>query len=414
MQFQNPRGTKDYYPEDKFTFAWISDKFRETAKKYGFKEIESPAFENLKILTEKEGDEIKKQIFVLEKRGDEEFGLRFDLTVPAARMFIAKQKEIAKPVKWFYVSRMWRYEAPQKGRLREFYQLSAEIFGSSMPEADAEMIRLAVDCLCALGLTEKDFFVKINNRNLLQGLIESLGIGNVMETISIIDKAEKIKWAEFTAELEKIGLTQDQIRKIDNIIKTEDLGKLDIGNKNETAKKGLAELKDVLAMLSDKKDFIKVDLSCARGLSYYTGTVFEIFDTEKKYRALAGGGRYDDMIRQFGGEDCAAVGFGMGFATLGLLLDEKMLLPTYNEYPDYYIATAGDVKQKPGFISLVKKLRKTASVEIDLMGRSLKKQMEYANKIKAKNVIVIGEDELRQRKAKVKEMETGKERDIVL
>src|SRR3989344_428679 len=193
MTFQKPKGTQDFYPEDKALQNKIFNILRSVAQKYNFQEIESPAFENIEVLTKKEGEEITSQIFTLEKRGEEKFGLRFDLTVPAARMFIAKQKEIPKPVKWFYLSRMWRYEQPQTGRLREFYQLSAEIFGSDRPEADAEAISLLIDCFLALGLTANDFLVKINNRKLLQGIVaELVPQENITKVITLIDKKEKL------------------------------------------------------------------------------------------------------------------------------------------------------------------------------------------------------------------------------
>src|SRR3989338_7334977 len=198
MAVQKPKGTVDFYPEELAVRSKLFDLLRQQALRYNFKEIESPAFENLSFLTKKEGEEIVGQIFSLEKRGDEQFGLRFDLTVPAARMFIEKQKSLPKPVKWFYLSRMWRYEQPQAGRLREFYQMSCEIFGSSKPEADAELLNLIIDCLASLGLTKNDFFIKINNRKLLEGLL--LDIVDKNQTpgvIRIIDKRAKISQAEF-------------------------------------------------------------------------------------------------------------------------------------------------------------------------------------------------------------------------
>src|SRR3989338_2605087 len=150
MQYQNPKGTRDFYPEEKEVRTALFNRFRALAKRYGYGEIESPAFEYLDFLTEKSGESIKNEIFVFEKRSTEQFGLRFDLTVPAARLFVQKQKELQKPVKWFYIDKMWRYENPQKGRLREFYQMGVELFGSDKPESDAEVISLAVNFLLNL------------------------------------------------------------------------------------------------------------------------------------------------------------------------------------------------------------------------------------------------------------------------
>ncbi len=408
MKFQNVKGTKDFYPEDRAAFNWMRNIFQQMAVKYGFLEVESHAFESLSLLCEKEGEETKQQIFTLEKRSNEQLGLRFDLTVPMTRMFIAKQKELPKPVKWFNIARMWRYEAPQKGRLREFYQFGVEIFGSDKPEADAQVISLAIDSLQALGLSSRDFYVKINNRNLLQGLIEGLGIGNISEVITIIDKMAKISEGEFVAELEKLGLTQAQIKKLDEILKTSDLKKLK--NLNELAEQGKWELQGVLDALSDKEAFIRVDLTVARGLAYYTGTVFEAYDREGKYRALFGGGRYDRMIQSFGGDPCAATGFGIGFATLGLFLDEKMLVPQPDTCIDYYVAP---IKDDPRVLKLAQeiagKLRKDYRVDVDIMRRSMPKQFEYATKIKAKNIIILGDNELKSGVITIKNLETGNE-----
>ena len=154
---------EDQYPEGKAIQQKIFKVFKDVATRYGYGEVDSPAMESFKILSAKSGEEIKKQIFMIEQRGSESLGLRFDLTVPITRLFVTKQRELAKPVKWFSVNKMWRYEAPQKGRLREFNQLSVELFGTNRPEADAELLNMIIDIMTGLGLTDKDFFIKINN-----------------------------------------------------------------------------------------------------------------------------------------------------------------------------------------------------------------------------------------------------------
>lgn len=412
MAFQKVKGTMDFYPEEKEIQNKVFSALRAMAIKYGFSEVESPAFEYLKVLTEKEGEEIKKQIFVLEKRSDEELGLRFDPTVPLTRMFIERQKTIPKPVKWFYLTRMWRYEQPQQGRLREFYQFGVELFGSEKPEADAEIINLVIDSLTALGLTKRDFFIKINNRKLLEGLLNDFIEKNkIEETIRIIDKKSKISEKDFESELKGIKLSSEQINKIKNILKINRIEGVEKLKLNKEASEGCQELKNVLKFV--KKDFIKIDLSAARGLSYYTGTVFECFDAEQKFRAIAGGGRYDRMIEQFGGEPCPATGFGMGYSTLALLLKEKNLIPKIDLGPDYFVAILNDdVREKA--LEIADKLRKKYSVDYDLSRRNLSNQLKYANAINAKKLIVIGEDEIRKKEVKVKDMKSGKEEKVSL
>jgi histidyl-tRNA synthetase len=402
-KFQNPSGTVDFYPEELEIRNKIFNSLRKTAGNFGFSEVESPAFEYMNVLTKKSGDEVASQIFVLEQKGDEKFGLRFDLTVPITRMFLEKQKQIPKPVKWYGLSRMWRYERPQAGRLREFYQLSVELFGSNKPEADAEIINLAINCLVNLGLTSDDFYVRINNRKLLQGILEEYAPKENMEKlIALVDKKSKIPKEEFERGLKDFGVKD--IEGLKDILETDNLDDLKLSN--ELAKKGLEELKSVTKLIS--KDYLWLDLTTARGLAYYTGTVFEIFDRQNKFRAIAGGGRYDEMVKLFGGEDCPATGFGMGYSTLSLLLKEKNLLPKPELGVDYFIVIINDsVKEKA--IEIANKMRKKFRVDIDLMQRNIGNQFKYANTIKAKKVVIVGPDELKQNKVKVKDMGSGKE-----
>jgi len=408
-QLQRPTGTMDFYPEDMAIRKSIFRKFMEVAENYNFKQIETPAFETLALLTKKEGEEIKNQIFTLERKGDEAFGLRFDITVPAARMFIEKQKELARPVKWYYLTRMWRYERPQQGRLREFYQYGTELFGSNKPEADAEIISLLIDSFLALDLTSKDFFIKLNNRKLLEGLLKDFTEEKeVFEIIGIIDKKNKITEEEFNDELKKIKVNEENINKIKTIIEIKDIDEIKKYCNNDLAKQGLEELQQILNLLKNKKEFLRIDLSTARGLAYYTGIVFEAYDINERYRALAGGGRYDKMIEMFKGEPTPATGFGIGYATLSLLLKQKNLLPKIDLAPDYFIAIVNnEVNQKA--IEIAAQLRKKYKVEIDLMQRNLGNQFKYANKINAKKVIIVGPDELKENKVKIKDMGSGKE-----
>ncbi len=405
--FERVKGMVDYYPEDREVFVKLSNLFRQQAVKYGFKEIAVPAIESLGLLAEKEGEEIKEQIFTIENKGGEkkakeELGLIFDITVPAVRMFISKQKETAKPVKWFYIDRMWRYERPQKGRLREFYQFGVEVFGSNSPRADAEIISLAIDSLRATGLTEKDFVVKINNRDVLEDLLKKFGVKNIEDAFKIIDKGEKITQDEFREELKKAGIKQ--VKEIENMIQIKDISKIPKDTK------GLENLKEVFELLKTKKDFIELDLSTARGLAYYTGTVFEIFDKEMKYRALCGGGRYDRLVKMLKGDDCPATGFGIGFATLTLLLDEKMLLPDSELGVDYYIATIGNTSKEA--IGIAEVLRKNNKVDINLIDRSLSAQLDCANAMNAKKVVIVGEKDLANKEVTVKDMESGKDEKV--
>ena len=403
--FHKPKGTTDYYPEEFARLSSILNTFRSAAARYGYREVESPAFEELKLLSEKEGEEIKEQIFVLEKRGEEAFGLRFDMTVPAARMFIAIQKSVQKPVKWCYGTRMWRYERPQKGRSREFYQFGIELFGSDRPDADAEVINLAIQCLKELGLTSKDVFVNINNRKLLQGLLGDLVPEQfLMQAIAIIDKREKIDEKEFFSLLKSVHV-KDPSRLVE-LLDLADMQSLSKLAMNPMARQGFEELKAIMAIVDP--DFCRISLSTVRGLSYYTSTVFEIYDVASKYRSVCGGGRYDNLITLFGGEPTPAVGFGMGLETLQLVLGDKGKLPLVPSPIETYVAVVDDSVRDIAR-TITARVRTTKTADMDLTGRSLSKQLAFASSLGAKEVIIVGPKDVADGTVTVRDLVSGKE-----
>ncbi|MFW6383438.1 MAG: histidine--tRNA ligase [Nanoarchaeota archaeon] len=411
MAFKKIKGATDYYPAEQLIQDCIYSDFAGVAKNYGFEHVEPPVLERIELLTAKSGEEIKEQIFPIEKRGKEEIGLRFEFTAGIARMFVQKQKSLSKPVKWFSFNKAWRYERPQSGREREFFQFNAELIGSDKVEADAELINMAIDCLCSLGLTKNDFFVKLNNRKLLYGLLQELvPEEKITPAIRIIDKKEKITKEQFQKELSDCGV--NNTKDIENILymSWEELSN-EFNNMNETAKEGFNELKQITEYAY--KDFLKFDISIARGLDYYTGIVFEIFDTNQELRALGGGGRYDNMIEVFGGEKCPATGFGLGYSPLLLYLEKKNLLPEYKKEYDYFVINVS-YEYKKDAIKIANKLREKNSVLVDLMGRNLGKQLKHANSAGAKKVIFVGEEEMKKGNIKLKDMETGEEKELKL
>ncbi|MFT4344131.1 MAG: ATP phosphoribosyltransferase regulatory subunit, partial [Candidatus Woesearchaeota archaeon] len=208
MTYPAVKGTRDFYPDAMSARSAMFTRLKNVAMRYGFSEVNSPALETLKLLTAKSGEEIKQQIFVTEKRSSEEIGMRFDMTVPLARMFIEKQKELPKPVKWYYATNMWRYEAPQRGRLREFYQFGVEMFGPATITADAEIISLAIDCLQELGLTKDDVVLKVNSRQLVESFVSDLGITDIDKVFRVIDKKPKISADAFQKEIEFLSEKQ--------------------------------------------------------------------------------------------------------------------------------------------------------------------------------------------------------------
>jgi histidyl-tRNA synthetase len=416
MKFQSAKGFEDYYPAGWGAHRAIATILGRTARSFGFAEVMTPAAESFALLAKKSGEEIKQQIFNLEKKGTEQLALKPELTPGMTRMFVAKQKELPKPVKWFSIDRMWRYEAPQKGRLREFYQLSVELYGSNKVEADAEVLNLLISCMQNLGLTSDDIVLKLNNRKLLEALVRHVaGNEGVDDIIRVIDKANKVSEKDFLDMLVEAGCDQEQADKIHAIADIngkpdEVLDKIEKLCQSSETKAALAELESVLPLIP--AEFVTLDLSLARGLAYYTGNVFEVFDKKGDLRAIAGGGRYDQLVELFGGEPEPATGFAIGFATLTLLLQRKKM-PAADVTPDYYIAALGPEEQKVAN-ELAARLRKHAVVETDLLGRKLDKQLKYANAIGAKKLIVIGKNEVKSGVVKVKDMASGKEIDAKL
>jgi len=417
MSFQRVKGAEDYFPKELAVREAIYKVLNDQACKFGFQKVDVPIMETMKLLTAKSGEEATKQIFVLEKRSAEELGLRFELTVGMVRMFVSKQKELAKPVKWFTTDKMWRYESPQKGRQREFAQLSIELFGSAKAEADALCINLIISCLKAFGLKNTDFSVKISNLKLLEGLLtEFVPKDKLDKTIRIIDKSSKTGPVEFVEELKKIGLDMQKIEVVKKIIACKggpnilESIKKEL-NPNDLAKEGIKELENTLKYLDEK--YIEIDLSIVRGLAYYTGTVYEAFDKERKYRSLAGGGRYDKLVELLGGRPEPATGMAMGMETLTLLLTDKKLLPKVEIGPEYYIAPVNE-KMMSKAMEIAKKLRGKTTVDIDLMQRKLSKQFEYANTINAAKIVIVGEKDLKEGKVTVRDLKSGKEQQIPL
>jgi histidyl-tRNA synthetase len=395
MTFKSVKGTRDFTPEYMAERQRLFDNFNSIAYSYGFKTVETPALEELSLLTAKSGEEIESQIFIMEKRSNEKIGLRFDMTVPITRMFIEKQKEITKPVKWSYSTRMWRYEAPQKGRLREFYQMGVELFGSDKIQSDAEVISLAIDTLISFGLKSSDFVVKINNRELIEGIFLSIGIKEdlIEKVIRAIDKKSKITEEDFEKELS--FLEKSQIRKVKDFLEISNLEEINenFPEMNDLAKKGFEDLEKLFSLFKiiNKDSFIDFCPPVARGLAYYTGTVFECFDREGKFRAIFGGGRYDKMVEIFGGQPTPATGFAMGDVVIEFFLREKGLWKEEKEMLDYYIAPVNNSYIEKAFLLCDILRKKGKKVEMDLLDRKLGKQFAYAEKL-CNKVLVIGDE----------------------
>lgn len=410
MKIQNLTGTRDFYPELQRKLNYIFNAWREVSLKYGYEEMDSPLLEPVELWTLKSGSEIPEQMYNFTDKGGRNVAIRPELTPSLARMVAQKQRELGRPIKWFSIPRCWRYERPQSGRLREFYQFNLDLLGSDSMKADAEVIATSIEIMKRLKLTEKDFYIRLGNRRLLQEVFLQVVDKKVLqEVFRLVDKKCKLKEGDFELAMKDLGLNNEEIRKLNELLRINSLEEIDYKKLNENGKKGYDELKELLSYLNEYgvSKFIKVDFSIMRGFDYYTSTVFEVFDAGKEFRAIAGGGRYDNLVNDFGGEKCPGVGYGMGDVVLSLFLESKGKLPILDKSVDYFVVNIGETYDE--VLKLANKLRKNYSVEVDVLDWDMGKQLKYANKINAKKVIFVGEDEVKKGKFKVRDMISGKE-----
>jgi histidyl-tRNA synthetase len=404
------KGFRDFYPEEMAARRAVADVLEETARQYGFREIGTPALEAVDLYTDKSGDEIVEELYAFEDKGGRHVALTPELTPTVARMVVAKGQELRKPIKWMSTRPFWRYEQVQQGRFREFYQTNVDTFGSTEPEADAEILAYAADALTTLGLERGAFEFRVSHRDILGGLLRAFDADvKVRDAIRAVDKSAKIEPAEYYDLLHDAGLSYDQAQQFDDLLASEDLSALTEFAGTDEVADAVGNLEAVLDAAADfgVRDHCAVSLETARGLDYYTGTVFECFDTQGDVsRAVFGGGRYDDLIESYGGQPTPAVGVAPGHATLSLLLQRAGVWPEEALSTDYYVLSVGETRETA--VRVARDLRGRGHVvETDLAGRSFGAQMSYADGVNAETVVVVGERDLANGEVTVKEMASG-------
>ena len=391
--YQPPKGTRDFLPEDMAKRRFIFEKLRSVFEKYGYGEIDTPAFENIELFEKKGsvGGQAVKDIYRFKDKSGRELALRFDMTVPVARVVMSNK--LPKPIRFYYISKNWRYEEIKKGRYREFYQAGIELIGPSGSEADAEIIQVTVDLMIALGF--ENFKIRINSRAILDGFAKKLKIKNTDEVFRVLDKLDKK--GEAAVRKEMAGLISKK--------QTDGLFELISGKTNE--------MDSILNALDKKyRKYVKVDLSIARGLDYYTGFIFEtIMKGFESIGSVCSGGRYDSLIEKFGGEKTPATGFGFGIERIVDIMSEKKMFPDSGK-KSFFVVPVNDAMKKKA-ADICNDLRAVGiAAETDLLGRSLNKNLDYINSKKISYAIIIGQKELDAGKIKLKDMKTGEERDI--
>ncbi|WP_136589635.1 histidine--tRNA ligase [Salinigranum halophilum] len=406
------KGFRDFYPEEMTARREVLDTVEDTAARYGFREVGTPALERVQMYVDKSGEEIVDELYTFEDKGGRDVALTPELTPTVARMVVARGQELSKPIKWVSTRPFWRYEQVQQGRFREFYQTNVDVFGSSEPDADAEVLAFAADALTNLGLSAGEFEFRVSHRDILGGLLESMGEGvDVRDAIRAVDKSAKVERNEYYDLLHDAGLSYDQAREFDDLLSSGDLDALVDFAGTERVEAAVENLRAVLAATEDfgVREHCTLSLETARGLDYYTGVVFECFDTTGEVsRAVFGGGRYDDLIESFGGQPTPAVGVALGDATLQLLCERAGVWPAEELSTDYYVLTVGDTREVAARIA--RDLRSRGHVvETDLSDRGFGSQLSYADGINARTVVIVGEQDLENDEVTLKEMESGEQ-----
>jgi histidyl-tRNA synthetase len=375
-------GFRDFYPEPiPHADVWSADarqfifeKWRTVARRYNFHEYDGPPLESLELFTTKSGEEIVGQLYNFVDKGDRAVALRPEMTPTLARMVAAHERNYKKPIKWFAIPQLFRYERQQKGRLREHFQFNADLIGESDPAADAELIALLIDTLRAFGLSEKDFIIRLSSRNAWQEFYKrgvrsaERGIEGEYQFYQIIDKLERTPKEETEKKLSALGFSLAEVSQF-----------IESG-------KPTVELESILQNLAARglRDFVKVDYHVIRGLAYYTGVVFEAFDIRGEFRAIAGGGRYDNLVKLISGGkvDLPALGFGMGDVVLLELLKARGLLPKFDTTTDVFVLIEEESLRAQS-LKLIHDLRAVGyAVEYPLTPAKPDKQFKRAQELK--------------------------------
>jgi histidyl-tRNA synthetase len=419
--FQTLPGFRDFYPEDLAKRTHIFRLWRQTASAFGFSEYDTPVLEPLELYKAKSGDEIEGQLFSFTDKGKREVALRPEMTPSVCRLVGERAGSLKRPIKWFSIADFYRYERMQKGRGRCFSQLNADIFGEAGPEAEIELIALLIQCLRAFGLTEKDFCVRLSDRTLWFHYLGSLGLdeARIRSLLGAVDKFERSGHDAFAGYEESFGAMPAELKEsVLAFLAIRSFGDLEAtlgaaGASGAMAAR-LADWRKLLGGLGAMGlgDYVQVDLGVVRGLAYYTGFVFEAFDRKGELRAIAGGGRYDDLVGKLGGSVLPAVGFAIGDMTFALLLEERGLSPVIASAPDIYCVIGGDAERRAAFADIHGLRSGGYRVEYPLRDVAFGKQLKAAVDSGAKIALIYGGDELARGVVKMRDLVEKTEREF--
>lgn len=404
MKFQPPKGTRDLLSEDASKLQKIIEVCKDTFEKYGFSPLITPAFESFELLSAKGGlgEAVKDEIYYFKDKSNRELGLRFDLTMPLAR--VVSSTSLPKPFKRYQIDKVWRYDNPQSKRWREFFQADIDVVGSSSLLADVECLAAVCEVLDRLGF--KEYTIRVNSRKVLQEFVEKfVKPAQALDVFRIIDKKDKIGLEGIKQELDKLGVSSKPL--VEKLVEKDLLKKLDISE----GRKELNRFFD-LAKEFGISDKLKFDLTLVRGLEYYTGMVYEInLGVEV---SCGGGGRYDNLIKAVGGQDMPATGISLGLDRILEVMKENKMFETEKGNTKVFVANVDNTVIK-NVIMIAKELRKNnINAQMDLMERNFGKQLEYASNSQIPYVLIVGKEEIKKKKFKLKDMKTGRQKEFSL
>jgi histidyl-tRNA synthetase len=414
-KFASLPGFRDFYPEDFAVRAHIVRVWREVANRYGFLEYDGPPLEPVELYTEKSGPEIVQQLYNFEDKGGRHVAMRPEMTPTLARMVGARAGGMRKPIKWFSIPQLFRYERAQRGRLREHFQLNLDLVGEANVAADAELLAAAIDVLRGFGLTADDFVARISDRQLLRVLLLQAGTPETALTLvyNIVDKLERDTAENISRRLvEDASLSAEAAEQVLAIFQHRDFEAVrEAYGDREEVRAEMDRMSELFAHLEamELSDYVRFDLSVVRGLAYYTGVVFELFDARGELRAIAGGGRYDNLLQAVSGTDLPALGFGMGDVVLRELLADRGLLPEVGSRIDFYLVAVTE-NERSHLIRLGHRLREAGrTLEYGLRHQGVGKQLKAAGAVGARAAIIIGPDEVAAGEVVIRVLETGEE-----
>ena len=428
---QIPKGTRDFTSKIMFRRNYIFNKVKSCFERYGYAPIETPAMENIETLTGKYGDEGDRLIFKVLNSGDflsksnidenttskslskeiADKALRYDLTVPFARYVASNRNDLSFPFKRYQMQNVWRADRPQKGRFREFYQCDADVIGSKSLLNEIELIQLCDDIFSELNVP--NIKILINNRKILSAMIDLMSASEIFnEFVIVLDKIDKIGVDNVKSELIKIGVSDEKIGILDTFLNSNNVNELsNILKDSSIGMEGVSEMNyifDKIEKLNLKNSTLKFDVSLARGLNYYTGSIFEVKSNDVEIGSIAGGGRYDDLTSIFGLDNVSGVGISFGIDRIFLVMDELNLFPEDIDISSRVLFVNFGEVESEFCLSLVKKLRdNNINSELYPSAEKIKKQMNYANNKGVQYVVMVGEDEMKSGKLSIKNMQTG-------